>query len=277
MTAVGGWKLFARCIASSFLFLAGVSLFLAHGDGIRWRGFWKRLRDGGRRRAGDHRSPPTSPYRAASSSSASCTRSRWPACSAWPSCACRPLLTLIAAGLVVAAPHYLRSGLLRSSVVVVDGPFGEQSALQRLRAGVSMVRRGACRHRRGANSPRRPDCLARLAGLHAGRWCDRCNLRRPPQPRFLPHPPAGAHRLRLGCSRRSCRRAGKPAEVQFLNSCQAACEDTRDTEFCTRYCACMLDPLEQDKSIEGVYAGDQSHELRSRVEQAADDLHRGDR
>lgn len=38
-----GWTIFARCIATSFLFLVGVSLFLAHGDGIRWQGFWKRL------------------------------------------------------------------------------------------------------------------------------------------------------------------------------------------------------------------------------------------
>src|SRR5688572_17854068 len=43
MTAVGGWKLFARCIASSFLFLVGVSLFLGHAKGIRWRGFLRRL------------------------------------------------------------------------------------------------------------------------------------------------------------------------------------------------------------------------------------------
>jgi len=38
-----GWTIFARCIATSFLFLVGVSLVLAHGDGIRWRGFWKRF------------------------------------------------------------------------------------------------------------------------------------------------------------------------------------------------------------------------------------------
>ena len=43
MTAVGGWKLFARCIASSFLFLVGVSLFLAHGRFIRWPGFLRRF------------------------------------------------------------------------------------------------------------------------------------------------------------------------------------------------------------------------------------------
>lgn len=42
-TAHGGWKLFARCIASSFLFLVGFSLVLAHGKGIRWKPMAKRL------------------------------------------------------------------------------------------------------------------------------------------------------------------------------------------------------------------------------------------
>lgn len=43
-TAVtGGWAIFARVVASCFLFLVGVSLYLAHGDGIRWRPFLKRL------------------------------------------------------------------------------------------------------------------------------------------------------------------------------------------------------------------------------------------
>jgi uncharacterized membrane protein len=38
----GGWRLFARFIASSFLFLVGVSLVLAHGGGVRWQAFVKR-------------------------------------------------------------------------------------------------------------------------------------------------------------------------------------------------------------------------------------------
>lgn len=42
-TGMGGWKLFARCIASSFLFLAGASLVLAHGRGIRWLSFRRRF------------------------------------------------------------------------------------------------------------------------------------------------------------------------------------------------------------------------------------------
>ncbi|HMO73309.1 MAG TPA: heparan-alpha-glucosaminide N-acetyltransferase domain-containing protein, partial [Paracoccaceae bacterium] len=43
-TAVsGGWFVLARVVAASFLFLAGVSLWLAHGAGIRWPGFGRRL------------------------------------------------------------------------------------------------------------------------------------------------------------------------------------------------------------------------------------------
>lgn len=38
-----GWpRLYARIIASTFLFLVGFSLVLAHGDHIRWRSFWRR-------------------------------------------------------------------------------------------------------------------------------------------------------------------------------------------------------------------------------------------
>ncbi len=43
LATTGGWKIFARCIASSFLFLVGVGLVLAHGRGIRWAGYWRRL------------------------------------------------------------------------------------------------------------------------------------------------------------------------------------------------------------------------------------------
>ncbi len=43
MTATFGWKLFARSIATSFLFIAGFSLFLSHGSGIRWPSFRKRF------------------------------------------------------------------------------------------------------------------------------------------------------------------------------------------------------------------------------------------
>jgi uncharacterized membrane protein len=39
----GPWAYFARLVAGSFIFLAGVSLVLAHGQGLRWRSFLRRL------------------------------------------------------------------------------------------------------------------------------------------------------------------------------------------------------------------------------------------
>ncbi|MCP1199318.1 heparan-alpha-glucosaminide N-acetyltransferase [Notoacmeibacter sp. MSK16QG-6] len=38
-----GMIVFARCIAGSFIFLAGVSLLIAHGKSVRWKAFWKRF------------------------------------------------------------------------------------------------------------------------------------------------------------------------------------------------------------------------------------------
>lgn len=38
----GPWKIFARCIASSFLILVGISFVWGHQNGINWRKFWVR-------------------------------------------------------------------------------------------------------------------------------------------------------------------------------------------------------------------------------------------
>nr|WP_255720745.1 heparan-alpha-glucosaminide N-acetyltransferase [Acuticoccus kalidii] len=43
VTTGAGWRAFAASIASSFLFLVGVSLVISHPDGIRWRSFWRRF------------------------------------------------------------------------------------------------------------------------------------------------------------------------------------------------------------------------------------------
>src|SRR5690606_4647047 len=42
-SVVGGWRIFARSIAISFLFIVGFSLFLANGTGFRRGPFFKRL------------------------------------------------------------------------------------------------------------------------------------------------------------------------------------------------------------------------------------------
>jgi uncharacterized membrane protein len=42
-SVTGGWRLLAILTAGSFLYLAGVSLWLAQGYGRNWRGFWRRF------------------------------------------------------------------------------------------------------------------------------------------------------------------------------------------------------------------------------------------
>ncbi|OAM74379.1 DUF1624 domain-containing protein [Devosia elaeis] len=37
-----GWVFFARSILFAFMFLVGIGLVLGHGDGMRWRRFWRR-------------------------------------------------------------------------------------------------------------------------------------------------------------------------------------------------------------------------------------------
>jgi uncharacterized membrane protein len=38
-----GWTAFVRTIPAAFLTIAGISLYIAHGNGIRWRAFWWRF------------------------------------------------------------------------------------------------------------------------------------------------------------------------------------------------------------------------------------------
>ena len=142
------------------------------------------------------RSSPISRCPAPSSSSASCTRSRWPACSGWRSCGCRRWSRWPIAALVIAAPFYARSALFdhpwwwwlglspidpRSNDYVPIFPwFGA------VLAGIAAARLAvAHRPARAAGRAQSPSPLAAA-------------IRRAPQPRLLPHPPAGADRLRLG-------------------------------------------------------------------------------
>ena len=43
-TMLSGWPaIYARCIASGFLIMVGIGLYLGHGAGVRWRPFCRRL------------------------------------------------------------------------------------------------------------------------------------------------------------------------------------------------------------------------------------------
>ena len=266
MTAVGGWKLFARCIASSFLFLVGVSLYLGHARGIRWRGFRRRLAMvGGAALAITVVTWIAVPggfiffgilHQIAVASLLGLLFLRLPA-----------LVTLIVAAAVIAAPHYLRSPFF-------DDPWWWWTGLSENRP------------RSNDFVPVFPWFAAVLAGIAAARIADRtglfARLARLRGPRWSwPLSFGGKHSLAVYLIHQPVLIAGlwlfaqafppaeQPREVLFQQSCEATCRDERDSAFCTRYCGCMLDALQQAGALDGVFAGDRSEALRSRVEEIA--------
>ena len=266
LTAFGPWKVYARCIASTFLFLVGVSLVLAHGGGIRWKGFWKRLAMVAAAAlaitAATRLATPDSfiffgiLHQIALASLLGLAFLRLPA-----------LLTLAVAALVVAAPYWLRSpafdppalwwlGLSevipRSNDYVPVFPwFGA------VLAGLGLARLAAA-----------SGLLARLAETRTGRWAKPLV--------FL-----GRHSLAFYLIHQPVLIAGmwlfsqvvpapvEPHDVNFAKSCQRTCEQTRDSPFCTRYCGCMLDALRAEGTLDRLYA-ERNAELSAHISELAD-------
>ncbi len=266
MTAVGGWRLFARCIASSFLFLVGVSLFLGHGKGIRWPGFVRRLAMvGGAALAISLVTYLAVPggfiffgilHQIALGSVLGLLFLRLPA-----------ILTLAVAAAVIAAPHFLRSPVFdhpawwwlglsssnpRSNDYVPLFPwFGA------VLAGVAVARIGEA-----------SGLFKRLADIAPGKWSRPATF-------------AGQHSLAVYLVHQPVLIACvwlfsqvfpaqvETPEVQFRNSCERTCQDGNSEEFCTFYCVCVLDGLEQENMLDSVFAGEQSDALRDRVQAVA--------
>ena len=177
------------------------------------------------------------------------------------------VVTLLAAAAVIAAPHYLRSDFFndpwwwwtglsenrpRSNDYVPVFPW-----FAAVLAGIATAKIAA-----------QTGLLARLATIRTPRWT-------------WPLSFGGRHSLAVYLIHQPVLIAGiwlfaqifpaaeLPREVRFLQSCEAACKEQRDTAFCTRYCVCMLDTLQRERAIEGVYAGERSEALQSRVQNIA--------
>src|SRR5690606_14784953 len=252
MTAEGGWKLFARAIASSFLFLVGVSLWLAHGRGVRVRPFLKRLAMVAAAAAAislvTFMAVPGGfiffgiLHQIALASALGLAFLRLPA-----------VVTLIAAVFVAAAPHFLRSGIF-------DHP-----ALWWV--GLSSVN-----PRSNDYVPLFPWFSAVLAGIAAARIAGRAGLFARMGRRALPRWTrsvqfAGRHSLAvylihqpvliasLWLVSQVAPAAEAPREAQFTRACAVQCESMRDAPFCVRYCACVLEDLAAEGRFDEVYAG----------------------
>jgi uncharacterized membrane protein len=265
-TAAGGWKLFARLIASSFLFLVGVSLFLGHGNGIKWRGFWRRLA----MVAGAALAISVATYFAvpngfiffgilhqiALASILGLAFLRLPA-----------IVTLAVAAAVIAAPHVLRSSLF-------DAPWWWWTGLSETRL------------RSNDYVPVFPWFAAVLAGIavtkiaKASGWLARLGAVRVPGWTW-PLSFGGRHSLAVYLIHQPVLIAcvwlfsqvmppqDVPREVLFQRSCEASCGEERDSRFCSLYCPCVLTALERDGAIDSFYAGEQSPQLTETAENAA--------
>ncbi len=262
LTAFGGWKFYARCIASSFLFLVGVSLVLAHGRGIRWDGFWKRFAMvAGAAAAITLVTLIAVPqgfiffgilHEIALASLLGLLFLRLPA-----------LPTLVVAALVIAAPHYVRSpafdhpALWWVGLSSVDPRSNDYVPLFPW-FGAVLTGMGVAKLAAAAG------VLDRLATLSPGRWL---------RPLIL----AGQHSLAfylihqpvlIGCiwlfSQIAPATALSPRDA-FTASCHASCRQVRDDAFCTSYCGCMLERLGSGDMLARLDKGDVDAALKARV------------
>ncbi|MCX7305075.1 MAG: DUF1624 domain-containing protein [Hyphomicrobiales bacterium] len=266
MTAIGGWKLFARCIASSFLFLVGVSLFLGHARGINWRGFGKRLA----MVAGAALAITVVTWFAVPSgliffgilhqiavaSVLGLLFLRLPA-----------VVTLIVAAAVIAAPHYLRSPFF-------DDPWWWWTGLSesRLRSNdfvpvfpwFAAVLIGIA----VSKIADRTSLFARLAALRTPSWTQPLGLGgRHSLAFYLIHQPVLIASVWLFSQVFPA--AEMPRETQFIRSCEVTCAEQRDTAFCSRYCGCMLDTLQREGALDGIFSSERNEALQSQVEDIA--------
>jgi len=267
LTAVGGWKLFARGIASSFLILVGVSLFLSHRNGVRWPPFWRRFAMivGAALivSAASYAATPGSfiffgiLHQIALASVVGLLFLRLP-----------PLLMLVAAAAVIAAPYWLTSQSF-------DAPWWWWSGLSETRPrsndyvpafpwfGAVLIGMAI------AGLAARAGVLDRLRALTPGRWSTPLQFAgRHSLAVYLIHQP-----VLIACVWLFAQLAPPvpdPPQVQFKRSCETSCATQREVAFCVPYCACVLDTLEAEGRLDDVFSANPDAAFRARLQGVAE-------
>lgn len=250
---VGGWKLFARADASSFLFLVGVSLVLANAPQIRWQPFWKRLAmilaGAAAITAVTYIVTPKDfiffgiLHSIAAASLIGLVFLRMPTAA-----------TLIAAAAVFVAPFYLRSpafdypalwfiGLsdsLRPSSDYVPLLPWLAPVLAGIALGRIAKRRGLFDWLRARSPVNRVTSVLAFGGRHSLAV-------------YLLHQPILFGMVFLTSQ---VAPAAKPDPViSYMTSCTAHCRASRGAAFCERFCRCTVDDLMSERIFNGVISG----------------------
>lgn len=253
LTRETGWMLFARGIASSFLFLVGVSLYLAHGHKLRPASFLKR-------------------FAMVAGAAAAITAVTWYALPAGfiffgilhqialasllglAFLRLPVMLTLAAAAFVLAAPHFLRHEFFDHPLlwwVGLSSVNPHANDYVPLFPWFAPVLLGIA----AARLAEATGLVARLAELRPGDWT------RPLQAAgrnslaiYLLHQPVLIASIWLFAQ------VAPPApqiidEETFLRECRVECVAVEGEEFCRAYCACMLDRIKEEGMMEQVYRG----------------------
>lgn len=262
MTAQGAWKLYARAIASTFLMLAGASLVLAHANGIRWPDFWRRFI----MVAGAAAAISIATYLAVPNGFIFFGILHQIALGSLLGLAflsLPPLLTLIAALLVIAAPGFLRAPIFDHPLLWWLGlapvnPRSNDYVPMFPWFGVVLVGIALARSLLDAR------LLARLASLRPGNWAKPFRFAgRHSLAVYLIHQP-----VLIGLVWLFAQIWPAPVENQqtrFIQSCEARCVETQDANLCRRYCACMLDRIERAELLQPMFSGAITEELNSRL------------
>ena len=261
-TAHGALRFYARCIASSFLALVGISLVLAHGKGIRWRPFLIRFAQvliaALAITGATWWFVPTGIiffgilHQIAFASLAGLAFVRLPA-----------LLTLGVAAFVIAAPWFARSELFDHPVLWWLGlssidPRSNDYVPVFPWFGAVLIGMAIARFASDSG------LMARLAAIRLPytswlRFAGRHSLAF-----YLIHQP-----ILVGLVWTFAQLAPPPTEtpqVEFRNACEAECKAIRDEEFCARYCVCVLDAVEQLGITDEVFAADQTPAFRAQIQ-----------
>jgi len=248
-----GWpRIYARTIASTFLFLAGFSLALAHRDGIRWRSFWKRwliiVGAAVLVTIGSYFAIPQGLihfgilHAIAAASIVGLLFLRFP----WP-------LTFLVAGAAFVAPQYLRSDVFNEPWFWWIGLSTEPRVsfdyvpllpwLAPFLSGVAV----------GGISPLMTWLRQKASGDKPRNWVGRpfSFLGRHSLVFYLVHQPVLISILN-GVSL-IYPAAGHPEA--FVRSCMATCVPDASEAFCKRYCDCALGALEREKLLVPLQSG----------------------
>ena len=250
-----GWpRLYARVIASTFLFMAGFSLVLAHRDSIRWKSYWVRFAkivgSAALVTVGTWFFMPRGfiffgiLHEIAIASLIGLLFLRIP----W-------LITVATAIAVIAAPNYLRSeafnapwlwwiGLSTKTHNSFDyvpvlpwlGPFLLGLATARLGTIQNWLRQNA----RGITSSNQQEAPLAFLGRHSLVF-------------YLVHQPVLILILYVFSLVMPAPQVAP--EVKYIRSCEMTCKPDRSADFCHRFCGCTLTRLQQLKLLTPFQSG----------------------